>query len=71
MKKLPPFDKGGQGGFIRGRHEKSNPPRSPFFKGGSGRGAIVCCDSREAMLFVESVAAPAAESSGGRNYRSS
>jgi hypothetical protein len=47
---LPPFDKGGQGGFIGGRHETSNPPSSPFFKGGRWRTAMAWCDC--GPLFV-------------------
>ncbi|MBI1922329.1 MAG: exosortase/archaeosortase family protein [Geobacter sp.] len=33
LSKLPPFEKGGQGGIFQ-RQSKANPPKSPFFKGG-------------------------------------
>ncbi len=34
IERIPPFEKGGPGGISEAIHLK-NPPRSPFFKGGS------------------------------------
>ena len=36
MKIIPPFEKGEPGGISDGQ-PANNPPRSPFFKGGSDR----------------------------------
>ena len=55
MKNFPPLTKGGRGDLSAVVTENQNPPRSLFFKGGSRRGAMVCCGSREATLFLESV----------------
>jgi hypothetical protein len=62
MKKLPPFDKGGQGGFMPTVVTKNQIPLDPLFQRGKWLGAMLCCDCRGAMPFLESVVASATES---------
>jgi hypothetical protein len=61
-KKLPPFDKGGQGGIYPRPPRKIKFQPISLFQRGKWRGAIASCGSRGVMLFLGSVAVPAAKS---------